>query len=119
MAGRHLVMVSGSTGEQADSALRQVTWRLRGGREPHADICHELATRPWLRHRRFAVCRAGEWPAALPGEPGRPVRRGTASRAKPRIIFLCPGVGDEFVGMGHGLYRADPVFARWIDWGCD
>lgn len=119
MAGWHLVMVSGSTAEQADAAVCQVASRLRSGRESLSDVCHELAARPWLRHRRFAVCRDGESPAASPDEQGRPVRRGAASRAEPRVVFLCPGVGDEFVGMGHGLYDADPVFAHWIDWGCD
>lgn len=31
------------------------------------------------------------------------------------IAFMFPGVGDHYAGMGHGLYRAEPVFRSFVD----
>ncbi|MGW3960833.1 acyltransferase domain-containing protein [Amycolatopsis sp. NPDC005003] len=31
------------------------------------------------------------------------------------VVFLFPGVGDHYAGMGRGLYRSEPVFRHWLD----
>ena len=37
----------------------------------------------------------------------------------PPIVFMFPGQGSQYVGMGAELYRSEPEFARWIDRGTE
>ncbi|MBW3570025.1 MAG: FkbM family methyltransferase [Gemmatimonadetes bacterium] len=41
-------------------------------------------------------------------------RAGTAP-ASASVVFLFPGVGDQYPGMGRGLYEAEPVFRAEVD----
>jgi len=47
-------------------------------------------------------------------EPQR-LRAGRATDLPPRLAFLFPGQGAQFVGMGAAHYRDEPVFAATID----
>ncbi|ENN84635.1 amino acid adenylation [Rhizobium freirei PRF 81] len=38
---------------------------------------------------------------------------------QPPVAFMFPGQGAQYVGMGAGLYRSEPEFARWIDRGSE
>lgn len=40
-----------------------------------------------------------------------------AARDKPEVVFMFPGQGGQYPGMGSGLYRDEPVYAEWIDKG--
>ncbi len=35
----------------------------------------------------------------------------------PDVVFMFPGQGAQYPGMGRGLYASEPEFARWIDRG--
>ncbi|MBX9458403.1 MAG: amino acid adenylation domain-containing protein [Rhizobium sp.] len=35
------------------------------------------------------------------------------------IVFMFPGQGAQYVGMGAGIYDSEPEFARWIDRGAE
>lgn len=37
----------------------------------------------------------------------------------PPVVFLFPGQGSQYPGMGSGLYAAEPVFRDWIDRGAE
>ncbi|MBI1220616.1 MAG: amino acid adenylation domain-containing protein [Rhodobacteraceae bacterium] len=37
----------------------------------------------------------------------------------PKLVFMFPGQGSQYPGMGKGLYRTEPEFARWIDRGAE
>jgi amino acid adenylation domain-containing protein len=39
--------------------------------------------------------------------------------APPKLVFLFPGQGSQYPGMGKGLYQSEPEFARWIDRGAE
>lgn len=41
-----------------------------------------------------------------------------ADEAAP-VVFMFPGQGAQYVGMGAGIYDTEPEFARWIDRGAD
>ncbi len=42
-----------------------------------------------------------------------------AADVAPPVVFMFPGQGSQYVGMGAGLYNREPEFARWIDRGAE
>ncbi|ARP74582.1 type I polyketide synthase [Streptomyces pluripotens] len=79
-----------------------------------SDVTYSLRTeRPVLRHR-LAVTAAStsEAVAALrtPQPPLPPV-----PDEPPRVVFLLPGGGTQYVGMGAGLYRDQEVYRDAVD----
>jgi acyl transferase domain-containing protein len=102
------------------TALRAHLERLAGwlGDRPAlnlADVAHTLQTgRATHDHRRALVC-TGTADAAgqLAGAAAEPA----AGRAKgrPRVAFLLPGIGDQYLGLGRELYRTEPVYAEAVD----
>jgi acyl transferase domain-containing protein len=84
---------------------------------PFADVVHTLQTgRAALGRRRAVVAgtaaeAAGLLKLAADADPDGVTRvEGT-----PRVAFLLPGVGDQYRGLGRGLYRDEPVFAAAVD----
>ncbi|MDP4511309.1 SDR family NAD(P)-dependent oxidoreductase [Nonomuraea turcica] len=96
-----LLAVSGATAEAAAATARAVTSRA----EPdEADLAYTLAVgRSELAYRVAGVGRAG-LAAATP-----------VKADGPRVVFAFPGAGSAYPGMGGGLYRDEPVFARAVD----
>ncbi len=45
--------------------------------------------------------------------------RSAVSDDAPAVAFMFPGQGSQYPGMGSGLYKTEPEFARWIDRGAD
>ncbi|WP_282119265.1 non-ribosomal peptide synthetase/type I polyketide synthase [Ruegeria atlantica] len=48
-----------------------------------------------------------------------PVVRKPVLQGNPSVAFMFPGQGSQYPGMGSGLYRSEPEFARWIDRGAE
>ncbi|MGP3955760.1 SDR family NAD(P)-dependent oxidoreductase [Nonomuraea sp. 3N208] len=98
-----LLAVSASTAEAAAATARALASRA----EPdEADLAHTLAVgRSELAYRVAGVGRAG-LAAAAPVEAAGPA---------PRLVFVFPGAGSAYPGMGGGLYRDEPVFAQAVD----
>ncbi|CAH0342915.1 non-ribosomal peptide synthetase/type I polyketide synthase [Rhizobium sp. CECT 9324] len=44
---------------------------------------------------------------------------GIAEDRPPPVVFMFPGQGSQYVGMGAALYSSEPEFARWIDRGTE
>ncbi len=42
-----------------------------------------------------------------------------AADVAPPVVFMFPGQGSQYVGMGAGLYNREPEFTRWIDRGAE
>ncbi len=61
--------------------------------------------------------------ATTPGEAALALRAARASKmpvsGTARIVFLLPGQGAQYPGMGAGLYEAEPCYARVIDDGAE
>lgn len=49
---------------------------------------------------------------------GEGVRFYHADESAP-VVFMFPGQGSQYVGMGAGIYNSEPEFARWIDRGAE
>ncbi|MFF3263902.1 SDR family NAD(P)-dependent oxidoreductase [Streptomyces sp. NPDC002932] len=96
-----------------DQAAALGTW-AGGGVEP-APVGRELATaRTRFEHRAVVVGEYAEGLRALAaGEPSTHVVSGVAGPLG-RTVFVFPGQGAQWVGMGAGLLESSKVFARTV-----
>ncbi|HEX9735614.1 MAG TPA: amino acid adenylation domain-containing protein, partial [Thermoanaerobaculia bacterium] len=81
------------------------------------DVAHTLhAGRRRFPHRRALVCRLPEG-GALGGATVVPERilEGVGEATERPVVFLFPGLGDHYAGMGRGLYRGEKVFRDAVD----
>jgi acyl transferase domain-containing protein len=115
---RELLLLSART----PAALDAMTKRLADHLETHpeeslADVAYTLA----VGRRRFACRRAvaardtADAVARLRAAGAEPAVQLPAHAAEPSIVFLFPGQGAQFVGMGEALYRTEPAFRDAVD----
>ncbi len=81
-----------------------------------ADVAHTLRTgRAELDHRRAVVATGTE--DAVAALTSAAADAGTAPRAagRPKVAFLLPGTGDQYLGLGRELYRTEPAYAAAVD----
>lgn len=121
--GPHLLVLSAKTPAALDAATRKLADFLASsaagaGGDFLPRVAYTLQTgRRFFTHRRFVVCGgcedAGE---ALRGKASARTASGRVPRdgATP-AVFLLPGMGDHYVGMGHGLYQRFAVFREEVD----
>ncbi len=91
--------------EDADSALlANLAFTLQTGRKRFP--C-----------RRFLICRNAEQAVATLKTPDPRTTCSDKDQASPHrpIVFLLPGVGDHYIGMGQGLYDQFEVFRNELD----
>jgi amino acid adenylation domain-containing protein len=80
-----------------------------------ADAAYTQAVgRAQLPHRAAFVCRDSADAAAALAHPRR-LRRGTTPPDAPEVVFMFPGQGAQYAGMGSELYRDEPVYREAID----
>ncbi|MFE9453849.1 type I polyketide synthase [Streptomyces sp. NPDC006739] len=111
---------------RSEQALREQAARLRDlvaadASLSAADVAHSLvSTRSSFEHRAVvlggdrAQSLAGLDVLAAGGTSARTVRGVTAGPAGP-VVFVFPGQGSQWIGMGRQLYAESEVFARSID----
>jgi len=99
------------------SARSEEALRARAGQvatvleaEDPADVAHSLAALPRFEHRAVVVA-APALPALAEGRRDPAVVRGTAGTPG-RTVFVFPGQGGQWTGMGVELLDSSPVFAR-------
>ncbi|MFF9626468.1 SDR family NAD(P)-dependent oxidoreductase [Streptomyces griseosporeus] len=111
-----LLPVSAAGAAALQARLAGLAERLAGPDAPRlADVAHTLREgRSAQEFRRAVVAHSAEEAAGLlagaAGEGG--VRR---VKGRPRLAFLLPGTGDQYAGLGRGLYRTEPAFAEAVD----
>ncbi|MBA3804854.1 MAG: acyltransferase domain-containing protein, partial [Acidobacteria bacterium] len=86
-----------------------------------ADIAYTLQIgRRQFDHRRMIVCRdVGD---AVQGLETCDQKRVYSSAQEPvarPVIYMFPGLGDHYVGMGAQLYEYEPVFRKHVDYCCE
>ncbi|WP_436848621.1 type I polyketide synthase [Streptomyces asoensis] len=114
---------------RSDAALRAQAGRLAGFVEQRpalavADVARSLVeTRSALEHR--AVILAGDRDGAVgalrsvaEGVPSAGVVSGVVSGEPGRVVFVFPGQGSQWLGMGAGLWESSPVFRERLE-ECD
>lgn len=98
------------------AALRSATRRLHDHLRAHRDA--NLADVAWtlqvgrraFEHRRAIVCGSHEDAlAALAGDAATP-----PADARP-LLFLLPGQGAQYAGMGAALHEREPRFRAWME----
>jgi acyl transferase domain-containing protein/acyl carrier protein len=86
--------------------LPDIAWTLATGREGFRERAAVVA-----RDRREAT---GVLAALARGERGAAIARGTAS-GRPSTVFVFPGQGPQWPGMGMELLESSPVFAAQLE----
>ncbi|MCP5105574.1 MAG: acyltransferase domain-containing protein [bacterium] len=104
------------------NALDRVTVNLvshfkKNPHTPLADAAYTLQVgRKIFKHRKMLVCRGpGDAAAALSVPGDERVRTFSVSPEKPSVIFMFPGQGAQYAGMGKELYETEPVFRESMD----
>ncbi|MGW1965202.1 type I polyketide synthase [Streptomyces sp. NPDC001935] len=111
---------------RSQQALEQQAARLRDLLSadpslPAAGIGHSLVTtRSLFEHRAVVLAQNRDetlagLEAVAAGTAGARTVRGTAGPAAGPVVFVFPGQGSQWLGMGRRLYAESEVFARSID----
>ncbi|HEY6463423.1 MAG TPA: type I polyketide synthase, partial [Polyangiaceae bacterium] len=114
--GAQLLLLSAKTSAALDRAAMGLAAHL----EAHPDIAlADAAYTLALGRARFAERRAvvARSPAEAAERLARTdqASRGRASPVAPRVAFLFPGQGSQYVGMGRNLLEGDPQFRLALD----
>ncbi len=114
---RQLLLLSAKT----ETALAATTLNLQQYLIQHpdlnlADVAYTLNRgRQTFKHRRCVV--AGDLTEAIAGlavDAPRGLTRKTETGDRP-VVFMFPGQGAQYVGMGQNLYQAEPLFREIVD----
>ncbi len=113
-----LITISARSREALERATDQLaTHLLEHPEQNFADVAFTLQEgRKAFEHRRMAVCRDAAAAASLlqSRTPSQVFTAVSASRRRP-VAFLLPGLGDQYLDMGRGLYESEPEFAAHVD----
>jgi len=116
--GTQLLKLSAKTPAALDRATAQLAQHLKTRPDLNlADVAYTLEVgRRVLPHRRVVVCHDVADAAAQLEKPD-PKRVFTAQQTHEdaSVVFMFPGQGSQYVGMGANLYHSEPVFRDVVD----
>jgi malonyl CoA-acyl carrier protein transacylase len=112
-----LLLLTAPTQPALEQAVAELREFLAANVVDMADVAEALRRRAQdLPYRRFLVCRGREDALAVLAEP-KPQRAPSSqvAAAARTSVFLLPGIGDHYVGMGDGLYQGCQTFREEVD----
>ena len=111
-----LIVVSAKTPTARDAGAANLAQHIKSHSEMNlADVAYTLQVgrRPF-EHRRFAVARnAADAIQALEAKDGKQV--GAVRPGRLSVVFMFPGQGAQYCGMGAELYDSEPEYRKWVD----
>ena len=121
-----LLVLSAKTPEALDRATANLSEHLRQiascgdaaeAARMLADTAFTLQTgRSEFVHRRIVACRdAADGATALESRDAKRVFTHQQQLKEPPVVFMFPGQGAQYAGMGAELYRSEPVFRAEVD----
>ncbi|QHG19985.1 polyketide synthase [Nostoc sp. ATCC 53789] len=117
----HLLVVSAKT----ESALETATANLANHLKQHpdlnlADVAYTLKVgRRAFDYRRMVVCQdIDDAIKVLETKDRERVLTHYQEPGEPEVVFMFPGQGSQYVGMGLGLYQTEPIFREQVDYCC-
>jgi len=112
----HLVPLSARAPQALDEMARRLRDHVAATTDDIGDIAYTLQVgRRVLRCRRAVLCQGRDDLVRQLSESSERVLTGEAPSLTRDVIFLLPGLGDHYEGMGRRLYEADPVFRDAFD----
>lgn len=113
--GAELVLLSSHHPDALDADLADLRDHLDRDPSRTADTAWTTQTSHHRHpHRGYAVVTPeGGTEAAFAADRLR-VQHGRAPAEPPEVVFVLPGIGSHYPGMGAGLARTDPVFAQHL-----
>src|SRR5215213_5452840 len=113
-----VVVISGRTAGALERATDNLVEYLReGGEGGLSEVSYTLREgRKRFEHRRAGVCReVGEVVEALEKRDSHRVYSVNSEVVSPSLVFMFPGGGAQYAGMGHGIYQSEKVFREQVD----
>ena len=117
-----LMVLSARSEAALDSATANLAAYLE--KNPAANLADAAFTlqvgRKAFAHRRFLVAPDPQHASAAlrAMDPARVITSSEPPRERP-CIFLFPGQGTQYAGMGQGLYKTEPTCRRFVDECCE
>ncbi len=115
-----LIAVSGRSTKALDANATNLAAHLRAHPDqPLADVAHTLMNgRRAFEKRRVLVAESHEQAADyLESGNLRRVFTHAAEAEAPEVVFMFPGGGAQYVGMGRDLFETEPMFEEWMERG--
>ncbi|MGC2743848.1 MAG: beta-ketoacyl synthase N-terminal-like domain-containing protein [Candidatus Angelobacter sp.] len=113
-----LMVISARSRQVLERATDQLTAHVSEHPEQNfADVAFTLQQgRKAFEHRRVVVSRDASAAATLlQARTPAHVFTAVAPSGRRPVAFLLPGLGDQYLDMGRGLYESEPEFARHVD----
>jgi amino acid adenylation domain-containing protein/non-ribosomal peptide synthase protein (TIGR01720 family) len=112
-----VLSLSAKTESALDAMTARLAEHLRGDETTSlADVAHTLRVgRRAFEHRRAVLCQ--DRSDALEALEGKRPERRWSRRSRPgrHVVFLFPGQGAQYVGMGRELYAREPIYRDLVD----
>ncbi|HXR58291.1 MAG TPA: SDR family NAD(P)-dependent oxidoreductase, partial [Burkholderiales bacterium] len=112
-----LLVLSAATESALDQATARLREHLTQTEVDLGDVARSLQVgRKAFEYRRCLACAdRNDAVLALSESPSKRILSGRARDRRRPLVFLLPGIGDQYAGMGRDLYEGWPVFRDEID----
>ena len=118
----HLLVVSAKTESALDAATANLANHLKQHPDLNlADVAYTLKVgRRAFDYRRMVVCQdIHDAIKVLDTKDPQRVLTHYQKPGEPEVVFMFPGQGSQYVGMGRELYQTEPIFREQVDYCCE